>query len=125
MGTGVGFLAKNFSHHWYNRIFYMVQVNHWVTKRVEKGSLRIFFALVNDSSLPMRGSILLGLRWLFGAVYNVEIPLEKVINSNGFFYIDVPEATGKKWKSFEWVWVDGEKKYQGKGRKVEKFEDLV
>lgn len=127
MGTGIGFLAKNFSNHWYNRIFDMVQVNHWITKRVEKGWLRIFFYVVNDTSLPMKGHVLLELRWLFGAVYNIDVPLVKTFErgQKGFFYIDVPEKSANRWTRFEWVWVDGDKKYQGKGMKVDKFENEV
>ena len=105
----------------------MLQVNHWITKRVEKGSLRVFFQLVNDTSLPMKGHVLLELRWLLGAVYNIDVPLIKAIEGGqkGFFYIDVPEATGKKWKKFEWIWVEGNNPFLGKGKKVDKFEDLV
>jgi hypothetical protein len=105
----------------------MVEVNHWISKRVVRGSHRIFFQLVNDSSLPMKGSVLLELKGFWGIVYNIDVPLEKTIDAGlkGFFYFDLPEASGKKWKSFEYVWHDGDKKFQGKGKKVDKFEDLV
>lgn len=105
----------------------MVQVNHWITKRVVKGSLRIFFQLVNDSELPMKGNILLELRWLLGAVFNIDVKIEKSIEAGqrGFFYINVDEKTGNKFKTFEYVWHDGAMKYEGKGKKNNNYEDLV
>jgi hypothetical protein len=116
-----------FINHQFYHLSDMVQINHWISKRVEKGSQRLFFQLVNDSSLPMKGNVLLELRWLLGAVYNIDVPLDKTIEvgQRGFFYFDLPEASGKKWKSFEWVWHDGDKKFQGKGKKTDKYEELV
>ena len=104
-----------------------MEINHLITKKIEKGSRRLFFQLVNDSGQPMKGSVLMDLRWLLGSSFNINIDIEKVINNGekAFIYFDMPEITAKRWKSMEWVWHDGDKKFQGRTKKVDKFEDLV
>jgi hypothetical protein len=74
-------------------------VEHWITKRIEKGKRRVFF-----KKLPKtEGRLTIAFRGILGIVqYNLKADL---VPNVSWFYVDVPERTWRLTKEFSYVFM--------------------
>jgi hypothetical protein len=106
-----------------------MQVLHMVTKRVEPKTMRVWFRIYNDSDTDIQGDILIEMqRWVsVFSVYNCKIKLQKIIEPccTAYVSVDISVVIFKRFEKYTWAWVDGDRKFIGKGRKSDKIEYLA
>jgi hypothetical protein len=95
-------------------------VEHWVTKRVEKGKRRVFF-----KKLPLTaGRLTITFKGLLG--FNAFHLKATLIPNVSWFHVDVPKSTWHQTKDFQFVFESKSCEIStGNFEKSGKFEDLI